>query len=109
MTPLNKKLIMPKIIVGDIHGGVGQLSVLIDNIGTRCRPIIFLGDYVNRGRHSKEVVEFLIKMKTEDWNVTFLCGNHDWAFLQYIDFKRFDQFALLGGLQTLASYISDDA
>lgn len=98
----------PKIIVGDIHGSVELLKTLIEEVGPSNRPIIFLGDYVNRGDHSREVIELLLRLQAKGLDMTFLCGNHDFAFLQYLDFQRFDQFALLGGLKTLASYIPEE-
>src|SRR5690349_19787274 len=95
------------IIIGDIHGNVTLLRALIEELGPCTRPFIFLGDYVNRGQDSKAVIELLLQFKSEGNDVRFLCGNHDWAFLQYIQFGKFDRFALLGGLQTIASYLSE--
>ena len=94
-----------KIIIGDIHGRADQLKILLDEVRRDGRPVIFLGDYVNRGPQSKEVLDGLIQFAARRGNATFLCGNHDWALLRYIDSKCFDQLALLGGLQTLASYL----
>jgi serine/threonine protein phosphatase 1 len=105
MTLLSKRLITPKAVVGDVHGSISQLETLVDHLRPYHRPIIFLGDYVNRGVDSRQVLEFLLKLQAGNDGHDFLCGNHDWAFLEFIDFNRFDQFALLGGLQTLASYL----
>jgi len=95
------------IIVGDIHGEISQLESLIKQIGPCTRPFIFLGDYINRGPDSKAVIDFLIRF-TEDGNKTiFLCGNHEWALLEYLEHGEFDKFASLGGLRTLSSYLPE--
>jgi serine/threonine protein phosphatase 1 len=72
--------------VGDVHGYVDLLKELRQLIQVeidsrpdlRCK-IIYLGDYIDRGPHSKEVLEFV----TEEWlqgkvETVFLSGNHEY-------------------------------
>lgn len=48
------------IAVGDIHGDVFKLNCLLEQINpTKNDTLVFLGDYIDRGENSKEVVERL--------------------------------------------------
>ncbi|MBB1033634.1 hypothetical protein G6031_04430 [Dietzia sp. CQ4] len=92
--------------IGDIHGCVEQL----DNVVSRARQcvsqIVFLGDYVNRGPTSREVIDYLLELQgSEDITTRFVKGNHDQAFLEAIVGDGFDNFLRLGGASTVVSYI----
>lgn len=65
--------------------------------------LVFLGDYVNRGGESRQVVEFLIDLST-DFDCIFLAGNHDRAFYAALN-GQFDEFLTMGGAATVRSYI----
>lgn len=96
----------PLIIIGDVHGDVDALRRLLAHVQATSRKTIFLGDYVNGGARSAEVLEELARLKTADssrW--LFLAGNHDLALLDYLNDGDFRTFAHLGGVQTMASYV----
>jgi serine/threonine protein phosphatase 1 len=97
----------PKIVIGDIHGCHSQLKYMLDFLEREDRLMIFLGDYVNRGMDSKGVLSTLLDFKSSGRPLKFLCGNHDWALRQYVLQNLFEQFALIGGLDTLNSYIGE--
>lgn len=69
------------IAVGDIHGCFDLLKQLIEkSIGFRADEdlLIFLGDYIDRGRQSKEVVRYLTALKERHpAAVVLLKGNHE--------------------------------
>lgn len=98
--------------IGDIHGRADLLSRLMEVIcadaGTRadCATLILLGDYIDRGEQSREVIDFCIE-HVSAWpgEVVFLKGNHEDALLSFLD-KPVDGDAWLGygGLATLMSY-----
>lgn len=69
--------------IGDIHGEWRLLERLLDNI-QRFEPdhILFVGDYIDRGPHSREVVELIMQLKVE---VTCLMGNHEMMMLNAIE------------------------
>ena len=98
--------------VGDIHGRIDLLLKLRDLIETdmASRPhenatIVFLGDYVDRGFHSCEVIDALITMKIAGAKVICLAGNHEDMMLQFLADPSEGQMWLgVGGLATLASY-----
>ena len=94
-----------KYVVGDIHGEYDKLYHLIKIISKDAKEIIFLGDYINKGPKSKEVVEFLIKL-SKKINCIFLMGNHEYAWIKYMEGnKKFLDFLLTyGGIQLIQSY-----
>jgi len=68
--------------------------------------IIFMGDYVDRGPECKGVIDFLIGLKQQDLNITFLSGNHEEKFaLSRIDHTDLAHWLdVWGGGETLESY-----
>jgi len=97
----------PLIVIGDVHGDIGVLRRMVTHVRLANRRTIFLGDYINGGTNSAEVIEELASLKAiapSRW--LFLAGNHDLALLDYLDGGDFRDFARLGGVQTIASYIS---
>ncbi|MFC1862835.1 metallophosphoesterase family protein [Thermodesulfobacteriota bacterium] len=96
-------------IVGDIHGCLDMLRELIDKIEWRPKKdrLIFLGDYVDRGRDPKGVIDFLLELKEESDLVQCLLGNHEDLFLDYLKTGDLKLFLHNGGETTLLSYKVD--
>lgn len=100
--------------IGDVHGRVDALEVLLRSIVEDSRAsapaerpvLIFLGDYIDRGPASAEVVELIIAVaKQPAFEVHALKGNHEEALLQFLDEPDFGAtWADFGGLATLSSY-----
>jgi serine/threonine protein phosphatase 1 len=92
--------------IGDIHGDVNALRAIVPQALGRARHLVFLGDYVDRGRYSRSVLDHLCQLSESSPNrVTFLAGHHDVAFLSAIKDGNLDDFLLMGGAETLLSYI----
>ena len=98
--------------IGDVHGRFDLLKEMHARIRgeiMRDRPadwrIIHVGDYVDRGPQSREVIELLLELTRADPHVVALAGNHDIGF---VDFLRrpaaVSLFAHNGGEQTARSY-----
>ena len=73
------------VAIGDIHGCFDPLKALIRSVeGFRHEvediEYIFIGDYIDRGPSTKEVLDFLIHLKAKK---TFLMGNHEHMLLVY--------------------------
>lgn len=70
--------------IGDIHGCLHTLIALLNGlpIGPQDK-VIFLGDFVDRGPHSRKVIDYLIKLKKENPNWVMLRGNHEEVLLEY--------------------------
>jgi serine/threonine protein phosphatase 1 len=93
-------------IVGDVHGCLDTLKRLIDNI--KWEPssdrLVFIGDYIDRGKDPKGVVDFVLELKGTSPLVQCLIGNHEQMFLDYLSDIDSQTFILNGGLTTLRSY-----
>jgi len=68
-------------------------------------PRVFVGDYVDRGENSADVLRTLFALK-DDRKVVCLIGNHEDMMLGFIDDpeKKGARWLRYGGLQTLASF-----
>jgi serine/threonine protein phosphatase 1 len=78
--------------IGDIHGRADLLGTLLDAIErdrqTRAATdvrLIFLGDYIDRGPASKEVVELLSTGLPQGFIHHFLKGNHEDLLLSFLE------------------------
>lgn len=67
-------------IISDIHGMYFTLSKLLDKVYSidESPSFVFVGDYIDRGGRSKQVVDLVIKLKKE--GAICLRGNHDDVF-----------------------------
>jgi serine/threonine protein phosphatase 1 len=98
--------------VGDIHGRADLLARMQELIRDHAAKaplasitVVWLGDYVDRGPQSREVIELLIGSAASAHRSVFLMGNHEEALLRFlVDPRDGLQWARLGGLETLASY-----
>jgi serine/threonine protein phosphatase 1 len=98
-------------VVGDVHGRLDLLEKLLGRIeeDRAKRPVaraihVFLGDYIDRGRWSRETIDRLISHGAAHESV-FLKGNHELIAVGCLsDPTRIDQWLRLGGRETLASY-----
>lgn len=98
--------------IGDVHGRLDCLARMHALIGAeiaRDRPadwrIVHLGDYVDRGPQSAQVLDFLVEAQARDPRVLALMGNHDEGFLHFLaDPMEGELFIRYGGFDTAASY-----
>lgn len=93
--------------IGDVHGCVRTLDALLDRLPGDA-PLVFLGDYIDRGPDSPGVLDRLIALDSERTCI-FLRGNHDQMLLDYAEGDMDeDDLALWtkhnGGGATLAPY-----
>lgn len=91
--------------ISDIHGEYEKLNSLIDEISpSKDDTIVFMGDYIDRGAKSKEVVDFVISMK-DICNCEYLIGSHEYALL-HSDSDEYYKYLFwnYGGDATAKSY-----
>ncbi|PYG31143.1 metallophosphoesterase family protein [Pelagimonas varians] len=106
----------PVFVVGDIHGQLDQLSSaleMIDRDDCAGAPVVFVGDYIDRGPDSGAVIETLMRGQAEGKNWTCLLGNHDDYLVRFVGpTPNFPEdgshtrwlLPQIGGFETLASY-----
>ena len=101
---------MPRTIaIGDIHGDRDHLFVLLETLPKleSSDTVVFLGDYVDRGPQSAEVIEAVRSLQAEaQYKVVALRGNHEDAWLRVLDsgWPDFVEPPQNGCLATLRSY-----
>lgn len=77
--PMMLTLEFPIIIVGDIHGNIDDLLRIFEKCGyPPDKKYLFLGDYIDRGQYSIEVMILLLSLKCKFPNhINLLRGNHE--------------------------------
>ena len=98
--------------IGDIHGRLDLLTELERRIaddaassGAARNVIVYLGDYLDRGGQSREVVERLIERPLSGFERVLLLGNHEDSMLQFlVDVQIGPAWLGFGGAATLLSY-----
>lgn len=95
-------------VIGDVHGCLYTLKKLIAKLPPKA-DIIFVGDLCDKGRYSKEVIEFVISN-------SYRCvkGNHEHLMQTYLydavmhqKHSPWSEDYRYGGIQTYESYIDD--
>ena len=66
-------------IIPDIHGCPQTLQALFENMLkiTKHDQLYLLGDYIDRGPDSKGVIDYLMHLQKEEYNVHCIKGNHE--------------------------------
>jgi serine/threonine protein phosphatase 1 len=94
-----------RVVIGDVHGHYEALMLLLEEIApTSNDQIYFLGDLIDRGPHSSQVVDFV-----KQNNYPCVLGNHEQMLLSLAVSKEIgtqtrDTWLYSGGHATLASY-----
>jgi serine/threonine protein phosphatase 1 len=97
--------------IGDIHGRLDLLLKLHQRIVEDPRDpalvgrVIYLGDYIDRGPSSREVLDTLMAGGPAGMAATYLQGNHEGMLLRFLeDASAGPEWIAYGGLATLLSY-----
>lgn len=99
--------------IGDIHGRLDLFEALMTRIEAddETRPqaetlLLFLGDLIDRGPQSAQVVERLRRLKAGGANIRILLGNHEEVFLLAVkgNLESLRFFCRIGGKETILSY-----
>lgn len=105
---INKRI----AVLGDVHGCFHTLSNLYSEIKNLCSEIYSVGDLIDRGKYSYEVVQFCIEN-----NIKPVRGNHEDMLLNAIELfnpdtywkcPELDIYIINGGDFTLLSYIKSN-
>lgn len=82
--------------IGDIHGKFDLLQALYNSIkldieecGDKENTIVFLGDYIDRGRQNCQVLDFIKNLESNDnLKHIFIRGNHEDIFIDAMENPR---------------------
>jgi serine/threonine protein phosphatase 1 len=94
-----------RIIIGDVHGHYDTLLTLLENVAlTQDDRVYFLGDLIDRGPKSAQVVQFVMEN-----NYPCLLGNHEAMLLEVVSGSKasveiYQGWLQSGGYATVESY-----
>ncbi len=96
------------LAISDIHGCHDEFCELLNKVKyiPNQDKLILLGDYVDRGYKSKDVIEMIMGLVNE-YGAVAIVGNHDQLLLDWLltdDYFAAHNYFANGGLQTLESY-----
>lgn len=97
-------------VIADLHGRYDLLTLALQKIGAHAGlgvggTVVTLGDYVDRGPSSRQVIERLMLGLSDGWNLVCLRGNHEEIMLQSIVMPMDPRWWMgNGGGATLISY-----
>ncbi len=103
-------------VVGDVHGRLDLLDQLLAMIEVdlaerpaRRATLIFVGDLIDRGPHSAQVVERLRTYRHPGLAAIFLLGNHEEVLLRVVagESSLITNWRKFGGRECMASYGAD--
>ena len=104
--------------VGDVHGRLDLLQDLLAKIHAELQHhpapkavLVFVGDLIDRGPSSAQVVERLRTYQRDGIRTVFLLGNHEEVLLRILggDASLIDKWRWFGGAECLQSYGVDPA
>ncbi len=95
-------------IIGDIHGCIQTFDNLMNRVLKEyiIEKIIYVGDFIDRGYGSKEVINLAIEI-SKSYDTVILLGNHEDMMLDYVyNENRYDDGVWFynGGLDTIRSF-----
>jgi predicted MPP superfamily phosphohydrolase len=101
-------------VIPDLHGRCDLLSEALAGItarpGSEAGVIVTIGDYVDKGPQSKQVIDRLLSGVAEGWRLVALKGNHDAMMVEALrDPAKVASWLEKGGDAALASYGGDPA
>jgi len=85
---IRKQPIGRRIAIGDIHGCYHTFESLVeDTICLKQEDQLFLlGDYIARGPRNREVLDYIIELQKEGFQIYPLMGNHEYFVLRDVKF-----------------------
>jgi serine/threonine protein phosphatase 1 len=91
-------------IIGDVHGCLDTLKALLDQLPDwKTKRVAFVGDLIDRGPKSRQVVEFVMDLCEKDI-ADCVKGNHEDMMVDYAEFGKNAMWIGNGGQQCLDSY-----
>lgn len=95
------------LALGDVHGCNTALRVLLNAIApTSNDTIVMLGDLVDRGPDTADVLEQVCQLR-ERCRVIMIRGNHEEMMLNALDGEGWNMWMQFGGEEALESYGGD--
>lgn len=99
---------MEYFVVGDVHGCFDKLKLLLETHWKKEREqLIILGDLIDRGPRSREVIQLAMSLRKE-YKAIILKGNHEDLFLDWLeDPLEMSYYYDIGGRETVDSFFDE--
>ena len=101
-----------RFVIPDIHGCNLTLQALVEEVLslTKEDDLYLLGDYIDRGPRSREVLQYVMQLIAEGYRVFPLRGNHEEMFIEACSNRdQYRTWILNGGYAALDSFGVEDA
>ncbi len=98
-------------VIGDVHGMDDELGKLLTNVNPLDTTIVFVGDLIDRGLQSKQVLERVYSIMSDpEYSSVYVRGNHEQLLLDFLDYpaQGYPLFLKNGGDKTLYSLLGED-
>lgn len=74
-----------QFVISDIHGCYKTLCKLLDTLCISLEDqVFFLGDYINKGPDSANVLKHIIRLRDDGYQIHALRGNHEQIIMQHL-------------------------
>jgi serine/threonine protein phosphatase 1 len=96
-----------RLAVGDIHGCIRTFRILLEEkMALHPNDALFLlGDYIDRGTDSKAVVDYILALQSDGYNIIPLMGNHEYMLVKAMNSNEFyKRWMLNAGFTTLRDF-----
>ncbi|MFP7296246.1 metallophosphoesterase [Neobacillus niacini] len=93
-----------KFVISDIHGQYNSFITLLDsaNFNPKEDQLVLIGDLIDRGPNSVEVIKFVKKLQEQNpENIFVVLGNHEIMMRQYIFGGKSHIWLQYGGLKVI--------
>ena len=98
---------MRRFAISDIHGCCKTFRELVDNqLQIRQEDKLYvLGDYIDRGPDSKGVIDYILELQSEGYQVECLKGNHEEMMVNALEYTNLSSIWMRnGGNTTMDSF-----
>lgn len=96
---------MNLFVVGDVHGCYYTFKAMLEFWNPKEEILIQIGDLIDRGSFSVQVVKLCREIEKEHPQSVFLKGNHEWLALQYYNKDKEERWYEKYGKKVLWEYV----
>ncbi|HTX87499.1 MAG TPA: metallophosphoesterase family protein [Bacteroidales bacterium] len=96
-----------RFVIGDIHGCYLTFRTLVEEVLRLEKEdtLFLLGDYIDRGPSSREVIDYITELRDHGYQVKPVMGNHEYMLLKSLDDPEYFRLWIMNGCaSTLASF-----
>lgn len=98
---------MNLFVIGDVHGCYATFLKMIDRWDRKTEILIQLGDLIDRGNGSPEVVKLARHLKKAYADqAVFIKGNHEYEMIEHITNPPNNNWLKQGGSETMHQYLA---